>query len=130
MCFAKHTGRAPVCVDVRHMSGLRPEVIAVIAIVIIVVLLFFSGKRRPKERTFSCGRCAVVVPHTSRTIEAWRAGKQKYFCNACHARWLRSRPVAGQTPAGNRGRSGCFSVLAVLILGPAVLVSAWWWTYA
>jgi hypothetical protein len=108
------------------MNSLSPEFIAAIAIAVVVVLLFFGRKRQPKERTFTCGRCSTVAPHTPRTVEAWRAGKTKYFCNACHAQWLRSRPTPAHTPTVSPARSGCLSVVVFFAFLPVVLVCVWW----
>jgi hypothetical protein len=108
------------------MNNLSPEFIAVIAIVVVAALLFLVRRRQPKERTFACGRCSAVVPHTPRTVEAWRAGKNKFFCNACHAQWLRSHPAPAYTRTAAPGRSGCLSVVVLFLLLPAVVVCAWW----
>ncbi|MGI0134559.1 MAG: hypothetical protein ACREBW_06350, partial [Candidatus Micrarchaeaceae archaeon] len=68
--------------------------------------------------------------HTPRTIEAWRAGKTKFFCNACHGQWLRSHPPQAQSgrPAysGRAGNSGCLGVMVLFILLPALFATAWW----
>ena len=112
--------------DVRHMYSLSPEFVAVIAIVVVALLLFVGRKRQPKERTFTCGRCSLVVPHTPRTVEAWRAGKNKFFCSACHAQWLRSHPAPAHIRTSAPGRSGCLSVVVLFLLLPAGVVFAWW----
>jgi hypothetical protein len=112
------------------MDGINSEVVAAIAVVVVVASLFFGRKRQPKERTFKCARCSAVSAHSSRTFEAWRAGKTKFFCNACHGQWLRSRPpqVRDSRPAypERSGNSGCLGVMLVFILLPAVAVIAWW----
>jgi hypothetical protein len=108
------------------MNNLSLEFVAGIAIVVVAVLLFFVRRRQPKERTFACSRCSTVVPHTRRTIEAWRAGKYKFFCNACHAQWLRSRPAPTFARMASSGRSGCLSVMVLFLLLPAVVVCVWW----
>ena len=90
---------------------LAAVVAAVAAIVFIATKLFAEPK--PKEENFVCSRCNALSRHTNRTIEAWRAGKTKFYCDACHLTWLRShhspRPVPGPatarlSPCGLGGR--------------------------
>lgn len=93
------------------------------AILVVVVLLVLKGKsqRQPLEKTFSCTRCKTISPHNPRTIEAWRNNKTTFFCQACHSKWLQSRPShpRGQQPykGGSGSRAGC---LGVLILGAVI----------
>jgi len=101
------------------MNSLRPEFIAVIAVIVVVALLF-RPRRKPKEKNFRCARCATNSPHTNRTIEAWRKGKTKFFCNACHAQWLRSQPASAAP--GYSSRSGCLGVLVLLAFLPVGLL--------
>ncbi|WP_157770222.1 hypothetical protein [Methylomonas koyamae] len=112
------------------MDNLSPEVIVVIAVVVVAVFSFFGRKRQPKERMFKCSRCSAVSAHTPRTIEAWRAGKTKFFCNTCHGQWLRSHPPQAHSDrlaySGRAGNSGCFGVAVLFILLPALFVTAWW----
>src|SRR5215213_8847416 len=97
------------------------EAIGVIALVAVLVLFLFGRKRKPSERTFKCSRCSTVSEHTQRTIEAWRAGKAKFFCKPCHERWLLShaqpahRTRNARAP-GSSGDSGCLGVMILLIL--------------
>ena len=113
------------------MKNVSPEAIAVIAAVVVAAAFHFSRKRQPKERNFKCGRCSTVSAHTPRTIEAWRAGKAKFFCNACHEQWLRSHsPTAqGNRITANPGRasnSGCLGVMTIFLLLQVLFVIVWW----
>jgi hypothetical protein len=112
------------------MNDLSPATIGAIAVLVIAAFFFFGRKRAPKERTFKCSRCSTVSAHTPRTIEAWRTGKTKFFCNVCHGQWLRSHPAPTQsarTVASNRaGNSGCLGITVLLMLLPVLLVGAWW----
>jgi len=72
-------------------------------------------KRQPKEKSFKCARCGVVSRHTERTIEAWRNNKTKFFCPACHAKWLQSRPP--QFSPRNAG-SGCLGIVVLFAFIP------------
>jgi hypothetical protein len=102
------------------MNNLRLEVVAAIALVIVVLLKFVRPRKEPKEKYFRCARCSTQSPHTDRTIQAWRDGKTKFFCNACHTQWLRSRPLS---PAPNSSsRSGCLGVFVILVFLPVGLL--------
>jgi hypothetical protein len=104
------------------MNTLRPEVIAaIIAIVAIVALL--RPRKKPKEKYFQCARCSANSVHTNRTIEAWRSGKTKFFCNACHAKWLQSQPAVATSDRSSG--SGCLGVLVLLALVPLGLLFLW-----
>jgi hypothetical protein len=79
-------------------------------------------KRQPKESHFKCARCGVVSRHTERTIDAWRNGKAKFFCQSCHVKWLQSRPPQAReriSSAGN-SKSGCLGVVVLFALVPLV----------
>lgn len=105
------------------MQNISVEVIAVIGFAVLMALSLLMRLRRPKEKTFKCARCSTIAPHTPRTIEAWRSGKKKFFCNACHAQWLRSHP----SPVNNRSeKSGCLGVFAFFIAIPCLLIASWW----
>lgn len=96
------------------------EVIFGIIFVGVIVLFFVSRllpKRQPKEKSFKCARCGVFSRHTERTIEAWRNNKTKFFCPACHAKWLQSRPP--QFSRGNAGSgSGCLGIVVLFAFIP------------
>ena len=93
------------------------EVLIVVGVVALLLLpRLWRGSRRPKETTFRCARCSAVAAHTDRTIEAWRSGKEKLFCNSCHTEWLRRQP--SNTGSRQGARSGCLSVVAALIFIP------------
>lgn len=102
---------------------MSPETIFGI-VVTAVVLLFFVSKlfpeRQPNEKNFKCSRCGTVSPHTERTKEAWRNNKTKFFCQACHAKWLQSRPSQQreQSSVSGGNRSGCLGVVVLFALIP------------
>jgi hypothetical protein len=99
-------------------------IIAAMAVAaILVVGRFFIGGRRPKQQSFRCSRCNTNAMHSARTIEAWRRGKTKFFCNSCHGEWLRSQPQ-GARPERD-GRSGCLGAVVVIIGVPATVVMAY-----
>jgi hypothetical protein len=98
-------------------------VAAIVVVGILVVARLFLGGGRPKERSFRCARCSASAMHTARTIEAWRRGKTRFFCDSCHGEWLRSQPKGVQAPHG--GRSGCLGSLIVLVAIPAAVVVAY-----
>ena len=100
---------------------------------LLLVLLFALGlaarflpTRRPKETHFRCASCSTRTLHTSRTIEAWRQNQTRFFCQACHQRWLESRPArhsvrVGSVTAGRR--SGCLGVLVWMAVLPVMVIS-------
>ena len=102
---------------------MSPEIIIGVVIAGIVVLTFVSKllpKSQPKAKQFKCSRCGVFSPHTERTIEAWRNNKTKFYCQACHAKWLQSRPPQEreQFSSHSDSRSGCFGVVLLFALIP------------
>lgn len=101
------------------------ETIFGIAIAVVIVLSLigkFLPKRQPKEKHFRCARCGAISPHTERTIEAWRNSKAKFFCQACHAKWLQSRPPQGREQFSSRGSvgsgSGCLGIVVLFAFVP------------
>jgi hypothetical protein len=104
---------------------MSPEIIIGIGIAGIVLLTLVGKlfpKSQPKEKQFKCSRCGTFSPHTERTIEAWRNSKTKFFCQACHAKWLQSRPPQEREQFSSRGssRSGCLGVVLLFALVPLV----------
>jgi hypothetical protein len=82
---------------------------------IAVVGLALASRNRPKEKSFVCAKCRQEEEHSRRTIRAWRAGKRRFFCRACHRAWLRlnqEQVVFG----GGYENTGCFSLLAIIAI--------------
>ena len=114
---------------------MAPETIFGTAVIVVAVLALVAKlvpKRQPPEKFFKCSPCHTITRHHRRTIEAWRSGKPKFFCQACHANWLRSRPPQEReqfsSPGSASGGSGCLGVVvlfALLPLGGMLL-----WAYA
>ena len=94
----------------------------VVAVGIVLALVFkFLSKRQPESQFFKCSRCNSTSRHNDRTIEAWRNNKTKFFCQACHAQWLQSRPPQQREHYSSRSAasgSGCLGVVAVFVLLP------------
>lgn len=109
---------------------MTPEIIFGLLVVVSVLIAGVAKlmpKPRPKETYFRCARCNATAPHTERTIEAWRNKKTKFFCQACHRKWLESRPGRPAEPAtalGDRQPAGCFSAIAFVVLLPGALIGA------
>lgn len=103
---------------------MAPEIIFGIAVAAAIVLGFvakFLPRRQPKSQFFKCSRCNAASRHNDRTIEAWRNNKTKFFCQACHAKWLQSRPPQQREQYSSRSAasgSGCLGVVAVFVFLP------------
>lgn len=68
-----------------------------------------------------------AVRHNGRTIEAWRSGKTKFFCQTCHAKWLQSRPHQERDSYAKSagGSSGCLGVVVLFAMLPLGNFVAW-----
>jgi hypothetical protein len=102
-----------------------PEMIFGIVAATVVILFLVARalpKRQPTEKFFKCSRCNATARHNDRTIQAWRNNKTKFFCQACHAKWLQSRPPQERVQLASRpsssGGSGCLGVVALFVLLP------------
>lgn len=92
------------------------------AVLLLIVLSFFKGGKKPPEESFKCARCKQQEKFTKRTVEAWRKGFNKIYCQKCHQLWLRNNP--GKSSSGrvsNRGSGGCLGmVFLMLVLPPSI----------
>jgi hypothetical protein len=107
---------------------MSPEAIFGIIIASVIILSFVSKllpNRRPKEKHFKCARCGAVSHHTERIIEAWRNNKTKFFCPACHAKWLQSRPPQFSRGSAGSGCLGNVVFFAFIPLASCLLVRAY-----
>ena len=102
-------------------------VVAAVAVLGFVVKLL--PKHKPPSPVFQCGRCGTAARHNERTTEAWRSGKTKFFCQACHAKWLQSCPPQERESyaksAARSSSSGCLGVAALFALLPLAGLLAW-----
>lgn len=104
---------------------MSPELV-VVAIIVGILVVSLIGKllpkRQPKETHFKCARCGAHSKHTDRTIEAWRNNKAKFYCPACHSKWLQSLPPRERENFSHLGnassRSGCLGVVVVFAVLP------------
>ena len=110
---------------------MAPELIFGAAVAVAAVLAIVAKllpKRKPPSPVFQCSRCGTAARHNDRTTEAWRSGKTKFFCQACHAKWLQSRPPQERETFSARGSvsgSGCLGVAALFALIPLGCLVAW-----
>ena len=105
---------------------MAPDLIVGVAIVATVALATVAKllpKRKPPSSIFQCSRCGTAARHNDRTSEAWRSGRTKFFCQACHAKWLQSRPQGREVNA--RRTSGCLGIVAWVALLPLGSLLAW-----
>ena len=80
---------------------------------IVIKSIFSSIFAKKPPATFRCARCRREVPHDKRTIEAWRSGKHKFFCQECHNKWRETHPAI-RTAVGS-GRGGCMLPLTLIL---------------
>ncbi|GAB3104426.1 hypothetical protein [Lysobacter terrae] len=101
--------------------------IALAAAVVVGVVAKLIPRRQPTAKVFKCSRCGASATHNDRTIEAWRSGKTRFFCQACHAKWLQSRPPQerGSFRPGSASSSGCLGVVAWFAVLPLGCLLAW-----
>jgi hypothetical protein len=124
MCRAQAPACAPLNSTVRRRMDTNVLIVAAIAVAgVLVVGRILVGGRRPKQQSFRCSRCSSDSMHSARTIEAWRRGKTKFFCNACHGEWLRTQPRGARSQRD--GRSGCLGAAVVFIAIPATVIMAY-----
>ena len=98
--------------------------LAIVAVVAVGVVAKLLPKRKPPSAVFQCSRCGTAARHNDRTSEAWRSGKTKFFCQACHTKWLQSRPHQERTVHSD-GTSGCLGIIALVALLPLGGLLAW-----
>ena len=79
-----------------------------VAVVVFIAISSLLRLRKPKERSFRCAKCKRSEDHSHRTIEAWRDGKDRFFCRSCHQAWLRSRPEEIRPE-----KAGCLPLLVI-----------------
>ena len=104
---------------------MSPEIIIAVAVAALVGLGLVAKlipQRMPPQKSFKCSRCGTAALHNNRTAEAWRNGKAKFFCQACHLKWLQSRPPQEREShsrhGSSRGGSGCLGVVVLFALLP------------
>jgi hypothetical protein len=103
-----------------------PELIFGIAVVLVLVLAIVGKllpKRQPPSPLFKCARCGTTARHNNRTAEAWRSGKARLFCQACHAQWLASQTHG--LPSSSRN-PGCLSIVVMFATLPLGFLALLW----
>jgi hypothetical protein len=99
--------------------------ILVFAVAIILMLLktVLSKKPMPPSKTFRCAKCSAIENYGPRTIEAWRKGVKKLYCQSCHRAWLNKQPK--QLPlVSAKSPSGCIPILLIGFLLSIYFVSS------
>lgn len=103
--------------------------IAAIGVIALALVAWLLPKRQPPEKFFKCSCCHTLARHNHRTIEAWRSGKPKFFCQSCHTKWLSSRAPKEREQYSSRssawGDSGCLGVVALFVVLPLGGLSIW-----
>ncbi|MHC8470575.1 cold shock domain-containing protein [Plesiomonas shigelloides] len=81
---------------------------------------YANRTKTPESKVFSCTKCKAISMFDNRTIRAWNAGCNKFYCTACHSIWIRSqqeKSLDSHEDDISRG-SGCLSVCALIIFLP------------
>jgi len=98
--------------------------VVVAAILGVAIVARLLPKKMPPRRSFQCSGCGAATLHNDRTAGAWRDGKTNFFCQACHHKWLQSRPPQERQKYSSHGSkrsgSGCLGVIVSLTLPPLV----------
>jgi hypothetical protein len=99
------------------------ELYIFLGVTVAVGLFFFlKGNKRPPTDSFTCARCKKTERYSPRTIDAWRRGFSKIYCQACHKLWLNnSLERKNQTYSSGNARGGCLSVLVMFLLVPPAI---------
>jgi len=92
------------------------------AVGVAVTIRFLGNTRKPPTDDFICARCRKKESYSPRTIEAWRQGFKKLYCQNCHQIWLRNNPQNRKQfkPSGR----GCLSVLIIYAIIPVAIYEA------
>lgn len=88
-------------------------------VVVSVIIKFISKGRKPPTDDFICARCKKKESYSTRTIEAWRQGFNKIYCQNCHQLWLKSNPQNKKQYKASGG--GCLSVLIIAAIIPVTI---------
>ncbi|MBC6905270.1 hypothetical protein DWB84_07320 [Saccharophagus sp. K07] len=99
------------------------ELYIFLGLAVVVGLFFFlKGNKRPPAESFTCARCKKAERYSPRTIEAWRRGFSKIYCQACHKLWLNNNPERKkQTYTSGSARGGCLGILVIFVLMPPAI---------
>ena len=127
-----------------------PSAIIGVAVLLLFVLVLRNKSARQSERVrpkgsgslrYACVKCKGQFIHSDRTIEVWKKGNRRTFCDACHKKWLASKPKIthpqsnSQQPvfrhssvqssrSSSPKTSGCLGVLILFAVVPVVVVYA------
>ena len=110
-----------------------------------------TRSRGPASLHYVCAGCSSQFTHSRRTIGAWEKGTRRFFCSNCHTKWRDKQPPRGVPPSASPtqgretailrpsrstsqnsapqasrpslapARSGCLTVIVVLIAKPIVI---------
>ncbi|MFQ3229300.1 hypothetical protein [Reinekea sp.] len=97
----------------------------VLGVVFILFLAakFFGNNKMPPTKAFRCAGCKKNEAYSKRTIEAWRNGYKRIYCQACHVKWLKNNPNTRNTSSGSQG---C-AVVAVTIISLPIFTAVIGW---
>jgi hypothetical protein len=103
----------------------KGTIAAIVGVLVVAAVVAIRRPRKPAQTHFTCQRCHAVAAHDERTARAWRAGKERFFCSACHGKWLASRPHQSIPPRGKGPATRGTGCLAILLVTASVPPMGW-----
>lgn len=98
-------------------------IIVGVLFVVSLVYRFLGNKKMPPTKVFRCAGCKKNEAYSKRTIEAWRNGYKRIYCNVCHQKWLKNNPNRAKPSAGSQG---CAVMAICLVSFPIAAVVLGW----
>jgi len=97
----------------------------VLFVILCIQVSMWMQFEREQGGLFECAHCRTPEKHSLRTFRAWQRGrKKKFFCSACHGKWLREHPVSASER--NWGMFWRFGEVWILLGLVATLTLAFW----
>ena len=88
----------------------------IIGVVLFILLMkVFSTEKKLPNENFTCARCNKREKFSHRTIESWRKGYKKLYCQECFKLWMEKNP---QHKRSYQQKSGCLGMLILHIVIP------------
>jgi GrpB-like predicted nucleotidyltransferase (UPF0157 family) len=100
-------------------------IIVGVSFLLFLAARFFDNTKMPPSKVFRCAGCKKNEAYSKRTIEAWRHGYKRIYCQACHVKWLKNNPNARQASSDSKG---C-AVVAITIVSLPIFTAVIGWVF-